>query len=577
MWEADRVELIEDCVALARRASARTSSPALLPMVAVEARFGQRHGRREAGVAVADRADRDRAALGRAASARADRPGQLGRGALAVPRGRLQERREVRARSPASCRAGGCCSCRCTCSRRRSCSGSTRPRGGGRVRVPDAQGRVPRRRLDARGHRRTARRRASRCSTRSSPPRGSGDFIIAPSEGACKWCPFNTICPGANGGYAERKEGDERLAPARDPDPEHPVSDAARPGGARADRRRPRVEPRRRGRRGHRQDDGARRAGHERARERCRDRRSAGRDHVHREGGRRALDPCPRRARAASGQRRGRGARARAEAAARDLYRCHIETIHSFASSLLRERPVEAGIDPLFDVVDGLAGSALVRRRLRGLPGRAAVLAQPGARPRAAPRVRPRRDPRGVRADQPVPLPAPAQHSRTRGRRARNPPRRVPPDRRRAAGAARPLRPRRRRRRGDRRGDHRVDRPARRRSAPRPSRSSSCSTAPRADTHLSTRLEGELGRGQGAAEGAPAGVPRRARRRQGRAAHRRAAEPAAADRAVRRRLRAPAAHRPASPTSTTCCSGRATCCATNKPARDYFRRRYRSC
>ena len=47
----------------------------------------------------------------------------------------------------------------------------------------------------------------------------------------------------------------------------------------------------------------------------------------------------------------------RVEAAARDLYRCHIETIHSFAGSLLRERPVEAGIDPLFDVVDGLAGT----------------------------------------------------------------------------------------------------------------------------------------------------------------------------------------------------------------------------
>ena len=49
--------------------------------------------------------------------------------------------------------------------------------------------------------------------------------------------------------------------------------------------------------------------------------------------------------------------RERVLTAARDLYRCHIETIHSFATSLLRERPVEAGIDPLFEVVDGLAGS----------------------------------------------------------------------------------------------------------------------------------------------------------------------------------------------------------------------------
>jgi RecB family exonuclease len=39
-----------------------------------------------------------------------------------------------------------------------------------------------------------------------------GDFIIAPSEGACKYCPFNGICPGARGGYAERKPTDERLA-----------------------------------------------------------------------------------------------------------------------------------------------------------------------------------------------------------------------------------------------------------------------------------------------------------------------------------------------------------------------------
>jgi ATP-dependent helicase/nuclease subunit A len=41
--------------------------------------------------------------------------------------------------------------------------------------------------------------------------------------------------------------------------------------------------------------------------------------------------------------------------AARDLYRTHIETIHSFATALLRERPVEAGIDPLFEVLEGLA------------------------------------------------------------------------------------------------------------------------------------------------------------------------------------------------------------------------------
>jgi len=43
--------------------------------------------------------------------------------------------------------------------------------------------------------------------------------------------------------------------------------------------------------------------------------------------------------------------------AARDLYRAHIETIHSFATALLRERPVEAAIDPLFEVLQGVAAT----------------------------------------------------------------------------------------------------------------------------------------------------------------------------------------------------------------------------
>jgi ATP-dependent exoDNAse (exonuclease V) beta subunit len=66
----------------------------------------------------------------------------------------------------------------------------------------------------------------------------------------------------------------------------------------------------------------------------------------------RVRDALDRRARTSSGPER-----KRVLEAARDLYRCHIETIHSFAAGLLRERPVEAGLDPLFDVVDGLAGS----------------------------------------------------------------------------------------------------------------------------------------------------------------------------------------------------------------------------
>ena len=47
----------------------------------------------------------------------------------------------------------------------------------------------------------------------------------------------------------------------------------------------------------------------------------------------------------------------RIETALRQLNRARIETIHAFASSLLKERPVEAGLDPNFEVLDDLGSS----------------------------------------------------------------------------------------------------------------------------------------------------------------------------------------------------------------------------
>ena len=64
----------------------------------------------------------------------------------------------------------------------------------------------------------------------------------------------------------------------------------------------------------------------------------------------RVRDALERRANAAEGEQRERLLQA-----ARDLYRAEVETIHSFAATLLRERPVEACIDPLFEVLDELA------------------------------------------------------------------------------------------------------------------------------------------------------------------------------------------------------------------------------
>ena len=45
---------------------------------------------------------------------------------------------------------------------------------------------------------------------------------------------------------------------------------------------------------------------------------------------------------------------ARIEVALRNLHRAHVETIHAFCISLLRERPVEAGLDPQFTPMDDM-------------------------------------------------------------------------------------------------------------------------------------------------------------------------------------------------------------------------------
>ena len=55
--------------------------------------------------------------------------------------------------------------------------------------------------------------------------------------------------------------------------------------------------------------------------------------------------------------------RDRLRAALEQLEAAPISTIHSFAARLLRERPVEAGIDPAFRQLDAL-GSELLRDRL---------------------------------------------------------------------------------------------------------------------------------------------------------------------------------------------------------------------
>lgn len=58
--------------------------------------------------------------------------------------------------------------------------------------------------------------------------------------------------------------------------------------------------------------------------------------------------------------------RARLQAALTGLYRAHIETIHAFAGGLLRERPVEAALDPRFTVLDPVAAGQLFEEAWKG-------------------------------------------------------------------------------------------------------------------------------------------------------------------------------------------------------------------
>ena len=488
MWEADRVELIEDCVRWLHE-EREDELTRVLPMVAVEARFGQRMAGEKQG------------SLSQTEPIEIELPS----GALRL-HGRIDRVNWDEARSRfrvVDYKTGG-----------RHAERSGELQGGRMLQLPlyvlaaskllgidPAAGAAayvyPTRKGEfhvvdwtRRGHRRTARRRhrgpGGDCHRRTE--RGLHHRAVG---GGVQMVPVQHHVPGRERRLRRAQGGRRAARPARDPDPGHPVS-----------------ELRDRAARERIAGDLGSNLGVEAGAgtgkttvlvERVTNALASGVATVDQlvvitftekaaaELSTRVRDALERRLASAEGEEH-----ERVEAAARDLYRCHIETIHSFAGSLLRERPVEAGIDPLFDVVDGLAGTLSFDAAYEAFQDELLSSRSSGARPRAPPRVRPRRDPRGDRADQPVPLPAPAQHSHTRGRRARNPPRRVPSDRRRARGAARPLRPRRRRRRGDRRGHHRVDRRSCRRSAPRPSRSSSCFTA-RAPTRTSAKVRRRTG------------------------------------------------------------------------------------
>jgi hypothetical protein len=112
---------------------------------------------------------------------------------------------------------------------------------------------------------------------------------------------------------------------------------------------------------------------------------------VHREGGRRAEAAAARGARArAAGAGRDRGADRGSTTALGSLEEAHVSTIHGFCAELLRERPVEARVDPLFTVLTEGQAAAALRRGVRRLdPGTARRIRPKGSGARCGARCSP--------------------------------------------------------------------------------------------------------------------------------------------------------------------------------------------
>ena len=292
----------------------------------------------------------------------------------------------------------------------------------------------------------------------------------------------------------------------------------------------------------------------------------AGRDHVHREGRRRARDAGARRARGArAGAATARSATRLLRRRARPVSRAHRD------DPQLRDRaaaraPGRGGDRPAVRGARGARRQPRLRRRLRALPGRAARRSRvpsssarcgAGSGSRSCARRASTCNEHRYLLPLTIPRHGPTTTSPTHARELRR-------DRRRAARAARRSSdPGDDKAVADRRGDHRVGRRARG-ARHRPSRSACCCSDGRPKTNLRRRLARRTGAAtKQRLKELQERLPRRARSGAGLALRsERAARPAPAHRAVRRRLRARAQARRARPTSTTCCSGRATCCAT---------------
>jgi RecB family exonuclease len=208
MWEADRVELIEDCVRWLEHEQ-EDELTRRLPLVAVEARFGQRH------------AGEKRGSLSRSTPVEIE----LASGPLLL-HGRIDRVSWDRERScfrvvdyktgkvyeekPAQLQGGRMLQLPLYVLAASSLLGIDPRRGSAAYVYPTRRGDFKTvdwssEEMQARDGELLALLDAILTSVRA------GDFIAAPYEGACDWCTFKDVCVGATGDYAQRKAGDERL------------------------------------------------------------------------------------------------------------------------------------------------------------------------------------------------------------------------------------------------------------------------------------------------------------------------------------------------------------------------------
>jgi hypothetical protein len=214
----------------------------------------------------------------------------------------------------------------------------------------------------------------------------TGFLAAAPDERACTWCDFRRCAAARRGAHQAQGRERSRISSAE----VDAMSDDSRSHDERTRARRSRRSRRhadRRSRRGHRQDD---RAG-EPDPAGARTGRATMVEIVAVTFTEKAAGELKLRLREELEQR----ARERPSASVRDaletrsktLEEAHVNTIHGFCAELLRERPVEARVDPLFAVLtEPQADRSTRARSARGCRRRCRI--RRGRAPRAAPHQR---------------------------------------------------------------------------------------------------------------------------------------------------------------------------------------------